>query len=282
MVPWSWQTSDRSNPLWKGLGPAELASPPWPIATPPVLDHRQVMSLTSRRIAIVGLMLVAAVCLRLGFWQVQRLSERRAVKQAALAARAKPALDLAQGAGWTAEELSNRWVDARGVYDREHEIVIRGEAFQGAPGVHVVTPLRLAGSDTAVLVLRGFVPADDAVRADTDSLLEPGMVRVRGLATPIRSGGGQPLDHAGWTTWARLDLPALRRRLPYPILPVLVRQAPDSSLPHLPRRLPPPVLDDGPHLNYAIQWFLFAGMAVAFAVLVVGRTKGARPDRPVS
>ena len=106
-----------------------------------------------------------------------------------------------------------------------------------------------------------------------DSLVEPGTVRVRGLATPIGSGGGQPLEHAGRTTWARLDLDALRERLPYPLLPVVVRQTPDSSLPRSPRRLPAPELDDGPHLNYAIQWFLFAGMAVAFAVLVVGRTK---------
>ena len=228
---------------------------------------------TTRRIAIVGLMLIAAVCLRLGFWQVDRLGERRALKQAALAARAKPPLDLGASVRRDAEALGDRWVEARGVYDREHELVLRGEAFRGAPGVLVVTPLRLAGSDTAVLVLRGFVPAPDAVRANTAALVEPGTVRVRGLAIPIRSGAGQPVEHAGRTTWARLDLEALRARLPYPLLPVAVRQTPDSSLPPSPRRLPPPELSDGPHLNYAIQWFLFAGMAVAFAVLVVGRTK---------
>jgi surfeit locus 1 family protein len=218
-------------------------------------------------------MLLAALCVRLGFWQVERLSERRAVNQAALAARAKPALDLGASVASTAEELGDRWVEATGVYDREHDIVLRGEAFQGAPGVHVVTPLRLAGSGAAVLVLRGFVPAADAVRAETDSLVEPGAVRVRGLAIPIPSGAGQPVEHAGRTTWARLDLEALRTRLPYPLLPVVVRQTPDPSLPRLPRRLPVPELNDGPHLNYAIQWFLFAGMAVAFAVLVVGRTR---------
>jgi surfeit locus 1 family protein len=233
------------------------------------------VSPTSRRVAIVALMLIAAVCLRLGFWQVERRSERRAENEVALARRAKPALDLAGGAEQTAEELSGRWVEARGVYDHRHEIVIRGQAFLGAPGVYLVTPLRLAASDSVVLVLRGFVPAHDAVRADTDSLVEPGTVRVRGLAIAIRSGGGQPLEHAGRTTWARLDLEALRERLPYPLLPVVVRQTPDSSLPRSPRRLPPPELGEGPHLNYAIQWFLFGGMAVAFAVLVVGRTKRA-------
>lgn len=240
------------------------------------------MSPTTRRIAIVGLMLIAALFVRLGFWQLERLGERRAANQAALAARAKPAVDLAGSASRTAEQLSDRWVEARGVYDREHEIVLRGQAFQGTPGVLLVTPLLLEGSDTAVLVLRGFVPAADAVRADIDSLVEPGTVGVRGLAAPIASGGGEPRESAGRTTWARLDLDALRARLPYPVLPVVVRQTPDSSLPRSPRRLPAPELSDGPHLNYAIQWFLFAGMAAAFAVLVVGRTKRPREGPPVS
>jgi surfeit locus 1 family protein len=227
------------------------------------------MSPISRRIAIVALMLGAAVCVRLGFWQVERLSERRGANQAALAARARPPVRL--GGDLPAGPPDERRAEARGVYDRTHEIVIRGQAQQGGPGVLVVTPLRLEGSDSAVLVLRGFVPAADAVRADLASLDEPGTVEVRGLATPIPSGQGQPVEHAGRTTWARLDLAALRVRVPYPLLPVVLRQAPDSALPPLPRRLAPAELGDGPHLNYAIQWFLFGGMAVAFAVLVVGR-----------
>ncbi len=72
------------------------------------------MSPTTRRIAIVGLMLIAAVCVRLGFWQVERLAQRRAVNQAALAARTKPALDLEASGEWTAEQLSDRWVEALG------------------------------------------------------------------------------------------------------------------------------------------------------------------------
>jgi surfeit locus 1 family protein len=229
------------------------------------------MSPLARRLALLGLLLVAAIFVRLGFWQLARLEERRTANRAAAAARAEPERELGVGADWTAEELSERWVEASGEFDHAHEIVIRGQAFQGTPGVLVVTPLRLAASDSAVLVLRGFVPSADAVRAELGSLREPGTVRVRGLATPIASGGGRPLEHDGRTTWARLDLPALRERLPYPVLPVLLRQSPDSGLPTSPRRLPPPELSEGPHLSYAIQWFVFAGMAVAFGVLVVRR-----------
>jgi surfeit locus 1 family protein len=191
------------------------------------------MTSFARRLTLLALVLVAAVFVRLGFWQLERAANRAAVE-----ARAEPPRELGLGADWTAEELDQRRVEASGEFDHSHEIVIRGQAFQGTPGVLVVTPLRLAGSDSAVLVLRGFVPSADAVRADISSLREPGEVRVRGLATAIANGSGHPLEHDGRTTWARLDLAALRARLPYPVLPVLLRQTPDSGLPQQPRRLP--------------------------------------------
>lgn len=155
------------------------------------------MSPFARRLTLLVLALVAAVFVRLGFWQLSRLEDRRAVNRAAAAARAEPAQVLGVG---TAAELNERWVEATGEFDHSHEVVLRGQAFQGMPGVLVVTPLRLAGNDSAVLALRGFVPSADAVRAEIDSLREPGRVRVRGLATSIASGGGQPLEHAGRTT----------------------------------------------------------------------------------
>ncbi len=231
------------------------------------------MSALSRRLTLLALLIIAGVFARLGFWQLGRLEERREANRVAAAARAQPARELAVGADRTVEALSERWVEATGEFDHTHEIVLRGQAFMGTPGVLVVTPLRLEAGDSAVLVLRGFVPSADAVRADLDSLREPGTMRVRGLATTIASGGGQPLEHAGRTTWARLDLAALRARLPYPLLPVLLRQTPAAGLPSLPRRLPAPELSEGPHLSYAVQWFAFAVMAVAFGVLIVGKAK---------
>ena len=61
----------------------------------------------------------------------------------------------------------------------------------------------------------------------------------------------------------------MRALLPYPLLPVLVRQTPDSGLAPLPHRLPAPELSEGPHLSYAIQWFAFAAMTLAFGALIV-------------
>ncbi len=219
-------------------------------------------------------LLAAAGFVRLGIWQLHRLRERRASNRVVLAAREAPVVTLAGNILSSADSLVGRRVLARGRYDDAHDIVLRGEALQGIPGVIVATPLRLEGSDTAVLVERGFVPTPDAVTIDASALAERGQVVVTGLAKRLDSGRGRPLERGGGTTWARLDAAALRNTLPYPILSISIRQLPDSSLPSFPRRLDPPSIDEGPHLSYALQWFLFATLAVAFAFLVIGR----RPD----
>ena len=224
---------------------------------------------------MAAMLLTSAGFARLGVWQLSRLHQRRAANATTLAARAAPPAQLGAGSSRT-DTLGEHCVVAEGHYDHGHEILIRGEVFEGAPGVEVVTPLLLAGGGPAVLVNRGFLPAPDAVSAVTEGTQEPGPRTVRGLALPLGSAPGEPVEHAGRTTWRRLDAGELRRRLPYAILPIYILQTPDSSLPRFPRRLEAPVVDDGPHLGYAIQWFLFAGLAAAFAVLVVGRTGGRR------
>ncbi len=233
------------------------------------------------RLSLVLILLVAAAAFgRLGVWQFDRLKQRRAANAQALAARSLPQIDLA--AGPPAAQIAGRRVRAVGVYDRTHEIVLRGQALREVPGVELLTPLRLWGAgDTAVLVDRGFVPTPDAATLPPDAsgaLEDPGEREVRGLALPLSSSSdsGQPVVTNGRTTWRRLDLATLRGRLPYPVLPLYVLQLPDSTLPSFPRRREAPELDDGPHLSYAIQWFAFALMAVVFAGIFLkrGRTTG--------
>lgn len=229
----------------------------------------------SRYLLLVISLLLAALFVRLGTWQLSRLHDRRAENRRAWAAREGSVLDLNRS-GTAGGERANHRVTVRGEYDRAHEVVLRGHANREQPGVQVVTPLRIAGSDSAVLVNRGFFPSPDATFADTDSLNEPGPVEVRGVAfaVPVSSDSGAALISNGKETWRRLDLNALRARTPYPLMAIYILQSPDSRLPRYPRRLEPLPLDDGPHLSYAIQWFAFAVIAVGGGLIFLLR-KGA-------
>jgi surfeit locus 1 family protein len=228
------------------------------------------LSTTRRsRLAFLAFALLAGlICARLGFWQLSRLRERRASNARILASRQLPPIDLDQGSPDSV--AINRMVRASGSYDFNTEFVIRRQSMEGVPAVRVVTPLRPASGDTAVLVIRGIVPSADATTIEVDSLREPGPQRVEGTALAITTepGGGEPLETNGRTTWSRLDLAAIRKALPYPVRGLAILQHPDSLLPAFPRRIEPAPLDDGPHLSYAVQWFGFGLIAVVGGVLV--------------
>lgn len=231
----------------------------------------------SRLVLMFAFSIVALVCARLGMWQLNRLEERRALNAAARAERSAPVVSLARTTSDSG--ITNRRVRAQGRYDHTHDIVIRGREYGGVPGVEIVSPLVLADESTAVMVNRGFVPAPDAVTADPTAFQEPGIRLIEGIALAMDSGRGVPLRRESRTTWARLDRHALAAELPYHLFPFYIRQSPDSPATGFPRRLEPPPLDDGPHLNYAIQWFAFAGMAIVFAG-IMARQK--REDRPAA
>jgi surfeit locus 1 family protein len=146
---------------------------------------------------------------------------------------------------------------------------------QGSPGANIVTPLRFAGTDTAVLVNRGWVYAPDAMTVNFARWREPDSASVSGYLVAMETGTRSTVSAASHTRVVRhLDIDSLSARLPYPVFPfVLVAMEPATNADSVPARLPAPVLDEGPHMGYAIQWFAFA------LIGVVGGIFGVRADR---
>jgi surfeit locus 1 family protein len=229
----------------------------------------------SPTLVLIAFAVIALVCARLGVWQLHRLEERRAVNRAAQAQRSEPPLQLNVD-DTTVAAPANRRVRASGHFDGSREIVLRGRAYQGVPGVEIITPLVGSAGTSAILVNRGFVPAPDAVTVNREAYAETGAVQVEGIALPISSGGGAPIGQGTRTTWARLDRDLFRARFPYHISPFYILQTSDPLAGRFPRRLDPPPLDDGPHLSYAIQWFAFSAMAVIFGI-IIARQSARRP-----
>ena len=107
---------------------------------------------------------MAALFVRLGFWQLSRLSQRRASKAVISARLALPEVPLASLTLDSISEMHRRVVFT-GVPDTAHEFLWTGRSRNGSRGVYIVTPVVVAG-DTAVLVNRGWVYAPDAATAD--------------------------------------------------------------------------------------------------------------------
>ncbi len=219
----------------------------------------------SRWIFLFCAVTTALVCSGLGVWQLRRLDSRRVANTLARIARALPPRVL-PGAGALGPDLA---IIATGTFDQDHEFVLRGRAHDGAPGVEIGTPFRTDGSDTALIVLRGFVPSDDAMSVDRLAIREPGVRTVRGILFAVPDLG-VPLERKGDTTWDRIPGTWMRDHLPYPVYPYVLWQAHDSGMAGFPVRLGAPELTDGPHLNYALQWFAFAlifgGGGIVFAL----------------
>jgi len=234
------------------------------------------------RIALAAaLLLVAAACVRLSFWQQARLRERRSHNARLLRARRMPPLRAAALVRIPfADSLAQRPAMAEGTFDTPRTVILRNRWHGDRQGVEVVTPMLLPGG-LAVLVDRGWLPSPDGLRSEWRQLpARPrelvGLLqafapnRDQGGEAVLPGGGGAPPE----TTWRALDVAALRARLPYPVASFWVRQLPDPADPGPPLRATPEAPDDGPHLSYAIQWAVFAAAAGAAAVQVLRAPRG--------
>lgn len=213
----------------------------------------------------------AALCIRLGIWQLDRLEQRRAFNAHFEWARAQPALDLNQEQPSDIAEMEWRPVKVKGEYDFVNQVAVRNQYYGNQYGYHLLTPLLFDGE--AVLVDRGWIPADgNSLPADWRAYDEPGTVNVSGQIRLGRAKSGllgvaDPLPEDGekLEIWNNADLARIGEQIPYPVLPVYIQPQANVNNTEPPIPFQPEVeLTEGPHFGYALQWFTFA------AILVVG------------
>lgn len=236
-------------------------------------------------LASLAVLIVVAVCVRLGFWQLDRREQRLALN-AAVAERMEAAPLVLDAAPRDTTGLSYRRVLVGGVLDGDRAVVLAGRSHGGAPGAHVLAPLRLGPA--ALLVNRGWLPAPDAASVDLEALALEGEVRFEGVLLPFPDVDLDRADTGTFKrTWYRFDEEAIRAQYPYPVSSVyLLATSSDSgdgadSAGRLPVPLDPPSLDPGPHLSYAVQWFGFAAIfLIGWLALLVRREPGAAAPPP--
>lgn len=223
--------------------------------------------------------MAAFVFVRLGLWQLDRHAEARERDAARGVQLDRPPVPLGAllartGPDVSAEDLEWRRVHLAGRWDFAGQVLIRNRMHEGRPGVHVVTPFRTGpdGDEFQVLVLRGWLPAPDAMNpgpipgADTRTERAASLV---GVIRPSREDAGLPMLPAGEGADARLsfaavDVAAIEAEAPDTVryAPFFVQLLPEDdgadSDSAGPEPVPLPESGNGPHLAYAVQWFAFA------------------------
>ena len=238
-------------------------------------------------LAVVLLAGLAAVCVSLGRWQMDRAAERVAIAQAIEAeSKSHP---LALKADTLAGELREwRPASATGVWLDAYTVLLDNRNLDGRPGWWLATPLQLADApdNTAVLVLRGWLPrplghalpelpptpdttqhVGGQLRARVPQLYELWQFSGRDTsALPnVWRPGEPPLVQ-------NLDLARYEHATGLKLLSAVLEQT-DAEPPGdtLRRDWPTPSLDADKNRGYALQWFSFAAIAGGAALLILWR-----------
>jgi surfeit locus 1 family protein len=210
---------------------------------------------------------LAGLFVRLGVWQLDRLTWRRGLNAEVASHIASPPVPIDQLPRDSAA-MRYRRVQLTGVFDYANEIVITQRIRGGSPGVNLLTPLRVASRDTAYLINRGWVYSPDGKDVERAKWREPDTATVIAFALPATSIAANVAGVVSPKIMRSLDFDAVQKGMPYPIARVQLVQLGDTSpKANVPPRLQPPAADEGPHKSYAIQWFSFATIALVGAGL---------------
>ena len=223
--------------------------------------------LRPRRLPMLMTLVLVPALVGLGVWQLQRAEEKRVLQAQWQRQRDMAPRPLAEVLRGQAPRFAP--VVAQGRFDTGHQFLLDNQIRSHRPGYQVLTPLRLQGSERAILVNRGWIPMGDG-RRDLPRIPTPeGSVRVTGyLVDPPQAGLRLGPADPGKGRWPKvvqyLAPQRASRQLGYPVVARAVRLA--EGAPHgFPRDWNAP-LPVGParHTGYALQWF---GLGVAVLVI---------------
>ena len=231
---------------------------------------------------------------RAGIWQLDRLQQRRDLNETVAARTEEAPVPLGDAAAATeadgVEATEYRPVEVVGAYVADEQVLVRNRSQGGSPGYWVLTPMRDDGG-LVVTVNRGWVPIEVTERGDAGTALfappEGDVVAVGYVRVSEERRGLGVVDPPGrLDTLSRVDVPRLDEQVSEDLVPFWIQlAAQDPAQPDgVPEVVPLPEPDDGPHLNYAGQWFIYGTLtAIVYPLLLRRRARkpaerAGRPD----
>lgn len=235
-------------------------------------------------IPTLALLLLVPILAALGFWQLDRAEQKRAIQQE-YDRRSQDAHAQIGGRIQQAEDLRFYRVIAQGTYEPQYQVLIDNRVHHGRAGYHVITPLRIVGSDVRVLVNRGWIPLgrtrDELPRFDTPE----GVQKVTGVATVPRAkvftlAETAPITGQWELLWQHVDMRRYADAVPFSVQPVVILLDPDNPSGGFVREWAR--LDAGiaVHQGYAVQWFALAAALIVIYIVVNLRRSDDNSNRP--
>ncbi len=211
-------------------------------------------------------LLLLGLLMSLGFWQLDRAAQKRALLADYNTDRDSTVIQLEPGLQ-SYRDFNYQSASAAGHYDAVRQFLLDNRTHNGRVGYHVLTPFMLRDSGAAVLVNRGWIDLGGSRDRLPDPAVDSGARTVLGRIKLPPSDSftlGQEEPRTGWPyRIQRVDTQKLAQELGYPLLPVVLLLAPDQEAGFV-RDWEP--LRFGPERNvgYAVQWF---GLAAALLVI---------------
>ena len=227
------------------------------------------------------------ICIKLGLWQYNKADLRRTLQSQLNTRLSEAAIALpVKNIGKNKDELETwryKQVKFSGVYDTRHQILLDNQVQNTKAGFHVLTPVLLDGTDTYVLVNRGWVARSVAIVGEMPkppTIETPqGTQQIEGdIALPAAkffTMDTPPAADGKWQpVWQNLDMARYAKSVSFEVQPYIVRLNQKSSAGGFVRNWPPPGERVTMHLGYAYQWFGFA-----FTLLVIYIVLNIKPNK---
>jgi len=226
----------------------------------------------------------AVACVFLGRWQWHRHEDKTARAEQINShyfaspvplsrAMPGPAVSLPPAEDWTL-------VTATGRYAAQNRMLVRNRPNKGVSGYEVVVPLELADG-TSLLVDRGWIPSGPSATEPSPAPPTPaGVITVTGWLRVGEPSLGRTLRPG---QLASINLAEARAQTEKPLYGayLIVRDEAGSSGGQIMRgqELEKPDTGQGPHLAYALQWWLAAPLGLALVLVSARREHLERMER---
>ena len=230
-----------------------------------------------RWVPFVAMLVVVAIGILLGNWQLRRADEKRAIETRLMARESQAPLALT-AAPVSADDIEYRRISVTGEFDRGWPLYLDNRPHAGNAGFYLLMPFRIADSTRHVLIARGWIPVDvhnrnrlplvdtpaGIVEIEGVAIRNPGHVLQLGTAAALQPGAIlQNLTVAEFAAASKFDMP-----------PIVIEQSSDTR-DGMVRDWPRPSAGIERHLGYAFQWYALALTGFLFFV-VTGYRRGTK------